>query len=168
MLRLRPYKPCDAEKIVSWTGDEISFRKWCADRYDKYPITADDMNRHYRQYDYEENFFPMTAFDESGVVGHLIIRFTDSKKTVARFGFIIVDSTKRGMGCGRQMLELAVKYTLEILRADKITLGVFDNNPSAYACYKSVGFKEKADTEKVCYRIMDEDWLCSELEMLPN
>ncbi len=168
MIGLRPYKPCDAERIVSWTGDEISFRKWSADRYENYPINADDINRYYSRYDYEDNFFPMTAFDENGIVGHMIIRFTDSKKSVARFGFIIVDSKKRGMGYGKQMLELAVKYTFEILKANKITLGVFDNNPSACGCYKAVGFKEIEDGKKVSYRILNEDWLCTELEILQN
>ena len=67
MLRLRPYKACDAETIVSWIGDEVSFRKWCADRYDHYPITADDMNRHYDAFAYSDNFYEMTAFDETGV-----------------------------------------------------------------------------------------------------
>lgn len=28
MLRLRPYKNCDAKTIVTWCKDEISFRKW--------------------------------------------------------------------------------------------------------------------------------------------
>ena len=44
MLRLRPYKACDAELITSWFQDEYAFRQWSADRYDKYPIDADDMN----------------------------------------------------------------------------------------------------------------------------
>ena len=45
MLRLRPYKPCDGETIVKWaTTDEITFRKWSADRYDSFPILADDVN----------------------------------------------------------------------------------------------------------------------------
>ncbi len=30
MLRLRPYKPCDAEIIVSWQIDEDTFLKWSA------------------------------------------------------------------------------------------------------------------------------------------
>ncbi len=28
MLRLRPYKNCDAKEIVTWCQDEIAFRKW--------------------------------------------------------------------------------------------------------------------------------------------
>ena len=31
-----------------------------------------------------DNFYPMTAFDESGVVGHLIMRFTESKCSYLR------------------------------------------------------------------------------------
>ena len=85
MLRLRPYKNCDAEAIVSWLGDEHAFRKWCADRFDRYPITPADLNAHYAAQADSDSFYEMTAFDESGIVGHLIMRFTDSGKTILRF-----------------------------------------------------------------------------------
>lgn len=88
MLRLRPYKNCDAKYIVSWVKDELTFRRWCADRYENYPITADDMNRHYAACAEADNFYEWTAFDDSGVVGHLIMRFLDEEKKVLRFGFI--------------------------------------------------------------------------------
>lgn len=166
LIRLRPYKACDAETIVSWIKDEITFRQWCADRYERYPITADDMNRHYNGFAYEDNFYQMTAFDETGIVGHLIMRFTDNEKSVLRFGFIIVDDAKRGVGYGRQMLELAIKYAFDILKARKITLGVFENNKAAYNCYKAVGFCEVHNEEKEKYHIFNEDWMCIELELL--
>ena len=47
MLRLRPYKNCDAKTIISWCKDEVSFRKWTADRYETFPITEKDMNKKY-------------------------------------------------------------------------------------------------------------------------
>jgi hypothetical protein len=75
MLRLRPYKKCDAKYIVNSIKDEVSFRKWSADRYDKYPFTSEDMNRHYDDVANADNFYEMTAFDETGIVGHLIMRF---------------------------------------------------------------------------------------------
>ena len=46
MLRLRPYKKCDAKHIASWIKDERAFRLWSADRYEKYPVTPDDINDH--------------------------------------------------------------------------------------------------------------------------
>ena len=108
----------------------------------------------------------MTAFDESGVVGHLIMRFTDAKKTTLRLGFVIVHDSKRGMGYGREMLQLALKFAFEILKVKKVTLGVFENNLPAYHCYKAAGFLDmKTDTEETCV-VCGEEWRILELEML--
>ena len=165
MLRLRPYKACDAETIVTWVGDEVAFRKWCADRYDHYPISAADMNAHYDNVAQDDNFYQFTAFDETGIVGHLIMRFTDQEKKVLRFGFVIVDPDKRGKGYGKEMLELAIKYAFEILKTEKITLAAFDNNPEAIRCYKSVGFKEVIPDEERSFCPFGEDWKRVEMEI---
>ena len=167
MLKLRPYKPCDAETIVSWCKDEKSFRKWTSDRYENFPITAEDMNDKYINCNGDcpdlDNFYPMTAFDESGIVGSLILRFNNAERTIVRLGFIIVDDTKRGKGYGRKMVQLATKYAFEFLGAEKVTLGVFDNNPSARYCYKAAGFQETG--EKFDIPLFGEIWTVIELEM---
>lgn len=165
MLRLRPYKACDAQTIVSWIGDEILFRKWCADRFESYPITEEDLNRHYDGMADSDSFYEMTAFDETGVTGHMIMRFTDEQKTILRFGFVIVDDRKRGRGYGREMIELAIRYAFDILKAEKITLGVFANNEPAYRCYRAAGFKVKDTGEEEFYYFGNETWKCLELEM---
>ncbi|MEF2920484.1 MAG: GNAT family protein, partial [Acutalibacteraceae bacterium] len=147
-LRLRHYKPCDAECIVSWIKDEDALRKWSLDRFGDYPITSEDINNKYIGNNGDciesDNFYPLTAFDESGVVGHLILRYTDEEKKVIRFGFVIVDDSKRGKGYGKQMLTLAIKYAFDIFGAEKITLGVFDNNKPAYYCSKPQDLKKTA------------------------
>ena len=61
MLRFRPYKPCDAQTIVSWIRSEYAFRQWCADRFDHYPLTADDLNAHYEAQNMNDAFYPMCA-----------------------------------------------------------------------------------------------------------
>ncbi len=108
----------------------------------------------------------MTAFDESGAVGHLIMRFTDDNKEILRFGFVIVDDSKRGKGYGKEMLRLALEYAFTILKVKKVTIGVFENNPSAYYCYKSVGFEDAVQAEDEYFHIMGEDWKCLELEIV--
>lgn len=164
MLRLRPYKRCDAQEIVKWVKDEFAFRQWSADRYEHYPISAEDINKQYEDMAEMDWFYPMTAFNEDGITGHLIMRFTDEGKQVLRFGFIIIDDTQRGKGLGKEMLKLSLKYAFEILKVKKVTLGVFENNPSAYHCYKAVGFKDTDMTEPEFYHVFDEDWKCLELE----
>ncbi len=166
MLRLRQYKPCDAKNIISWIKDEEALRKWSSDRFGDFPIHEDDINDKYNSNGdcpEEDNFYPVTAFDETGMVGHMIMRFTDVKKEVLRFGFVIVDDSKRGKGYGKEMLRLSLKYAFEIFGAKKVTIGVFDNNLPALNCYKTVGFKEVGE-EYVT--ILGAEWRCVELEMI--
>lgn len=168
MLRLRPYKISDAKSIVTWCKDEMTLRKWTSDRYESFPITEDDMNKKYMDDNGDciepDNFYPMTAFDENGIAGHLIMRFTDEKKTVLRLGFVIVNDERRGMGYGKEMIRLSFKYAFEILKVDKVTIGVFENNMPAYYCYKAAGFKD-VETEEITCEIFGEKWRILELEI---
>ncbi|MDE6531514.1 MAG: GNAT family N-acetyltransferase, partial [Lachnospiraceae bacterium] len=122
MLRLRPYKKQDAETIVSWIGDEKMFRLWSGDRYNKYPIFAEDMNRFYTECEEQGDFYEMTALDETGIVGHFTLRMVEENPFLC---FAIIDPKKRGVGFGKEMLSLALRYAFEILRVTKVSLNVF-------------------------------------------
>lgn len=165
MLRLRPYKNCDADAIAGWISNEVSFYQWSAGQYPEYPLTASAIRSHYASYENSENFFAMTAFDEDGAAGHLIMRFPSEDRSILRFGFIIVSSDRRGKGYGKEMLRLALRYAFEILKVQKVTLGVFENNPSAYHCYRSVGFSECIPPQSAKFSFLGETWNCLELEI---
>ena len=59
-------------------------------------------------------------------------------------------------------LNLAIQKAKNVFGAKKITLGVFDNNPSALHCYESVGF-QVIGTDS--YLIDGEEWTGKEMEM---
>ena len=159
-MTLRPFSINDAPVILSWIKDKAAFQKWSADRYPMFPPKPEEMAAQYAA----DNIFPFTAIDNEGkVVGHIMLRYPDPSKTVIRFGFVIVDDQLRGKGYGKQMLLLAIQKAQHEYGAKKITLGVFDNNPSAFHCYESVGFKVTgADT----YLIDGEEWTGKEMEMI--
>lgn len=165
MLRLRPYKACDAAVITGWLKDEFSFRQWSADQYDHYPISADDMNRYYDQDRYDENKWAFTAFDDEGAVGHLTMRFTDSSRSEVRLGFVVVDDRQRGKGYGKELVLMAVRYAFTFLKAERVSLAVFENNPAAFQCYKACGFTEFRLEETECYLCMGETWDCIEMRI---
>lgn len=48
-LTLRTYQPSDAAVITSWLKSEYLMRQWCADRYERYPVTPEDMNTYYER-----------------------------------------------------------------------------------------------------------------------
>ena len=141
MIRLRPYKACDAQTITKWIKDEYAFHQWSADRYEKYPITSDDMNLYYDRDRNNERIWGMTAFDDTGIVVHLTMRFPNNGSfDEIRLGFIIVDDKRRGKGYGKEMLSLAIQYAFDFIKVKKISLGVFENNNTAIRCYESCGF----------------------------
>ena len=167
MLRLRPYKACDAQTITKWLKNEYAFRQWSADRYEKYPITPDDMNSYYDRDKGDGMVWGMTAFDDAGVVGHFTMRFPNKNDfSEIRLGFVIVDDQKRGRGYGKEMLSLAIQYAFGFVKAEKISLGVFENNQAALKCYESCGFKRVPLETTESYCCMGEVWNCIEMELV--
>jgi len=164
MIELRLYKSTDAQIIVKWLKNEYAFRQWSADRYESYPVTAEDMNNYYSQYS-DKDLCKLTAVDENEIIGHLTIRFIDEKRKIARLGFVIVDDTKREQGYGKQLVLSALKYAFDELKADKVTLGVFENNTPAIQCYLSCGFKIVERETAESYSCMNEIWNCIEMEL---
>lgn len=158
MLRLRPYKKDDAETILSWIKDEKAFYKWTAGILGEYPISVEQFNA-------VSNRMAFTAIDDNEIIGFFTMRRPNEFFEELRFGFVIVDSEKRGQGYGKRMLELGLKYAKEIFGANKVSLGVFENNKSAYFCYKATGFEDVSQDEIEKYTVMGEEWNCLELEM---
>ena len=63
------------------------------------------------------------------------------------------------------MLKQGLKYAFEILGAEKVTIGVFENNLPAYRCYKAVGFQEVFMEKEETAEIKGEKWKIIELEI---
>lgn len=106
-----------------------------------------------------------TAIDGDGPVGFFTLRRPTEDYDTLRFGFVVVDPRKRGKGYGKAMLQLGVKYAKETLRAKKVSLGVFENNRSAYYCYKAVGFQDVLLDVPEEYAVLGQQWRCLELAM---
>ena len=156
MLRLRPYKKEDAETIISWSTNERAFYQWSAGILGKYPLTDEDFR-------IADSLMAFTAFDENGIVGFFTLRNPSESLDELRIGFVIVDPSHRGTGKGKEMLKLGLKYAFEVYGAKKVSLGVFENNNSAYHCYKACGFRDIVPTKTESYIILDEEWKCREM-----
>ena len=62
------------------------------------------------------------------------------------------------------IFDVAKEYRAkEIYGAKKVSLGVFENNESAYHCYKAAGFQEVVPDKSEMYSILNEEWKCLEL-----
>lgn len=163
-LTLRPYQPADAVIITSWLKSEYLMRQWCADRYERYPVTPEDMNIYYERNIDGQQSRALTMTDGDDIVGYITLRTPADNLAEQRLGFVIVDDSKRGHGLGKALVSLAVKYAFEELGATKVSLGVFENNPSAIHCYESAGFHRVSLSETESYECLGETWNCIEME----
>ena len=163
-LTLRPYQPSDATVITSWLKSEYLMRQWCADRYEHYPVTPEDMNRYSERYIDGQLSRALTMVDGSDIVGYITLRIPADDPAEQRLGFAIVDDSRRGCGLGKALVSMAIKYAYEELGATKVSLGVFENNPSTIHCYEAAGFHRIPLLETESYKCLDETWNCIEME----
>lgn len=163
-LTLRSYQPSDAAVITSWLKSEYLMRQWCADRYEHYPVTPEDMNTYHERYidGQHSRALTMTAGDD--IVGYITLRTPAANPMEQRLGFVIVDDSKRGRGYGKALVSMAVIYAFETLGATKVSLGVFENNPSAIHCYEATGFHRVSLPKTESYKCLGEKWNCIEME----
>ncbi len=149
LMTLRDYKKEDGRIIAGWLQSEEELYKWSADRFNKYPLSGDDINESYALQIETGRFWPITAVDDHGdAIGHFIIRYPrDDDDSSVRFGFVIVNPALRGKGYGKEMLRLGIEYVREHFSASRIDLGVFDNNEGARRCYEAAGFREYERSE---------------------
>ena len=163
-MTLRDYKEKDASVIAGWIRSEEELYKWSADRFNKYPLTAEDINGNYAPQLETGRCIPLTAVNDDGdAIGHFIIRYPrDDDDSSVRFGFVIVSPAFRGMGYGKELLALGIEYVKENLTASRIDSGVFENNAGARHCYESVGFTEYAKRE--CEMPIG-TWNCADMEI---
>lgn len=155
MLRLRPYHPDEAATVLSWNTDERAFYQWTAGVLGSYPLAPAAFNAVSR-------YMAFIAIDEHDPVGFLTLRMLREDFDELRIGFVIVDPAKRGRGYGKEMIRLAVRYAGEIFHAKKVSLIVFENNPSARRCYEAVGFDVRGREQ---HHVLGEDWPCCVMEM---
>ena len=156
MVRLRPFKRQDAEKLLPWFCEERVMAMWCAGIF-SWPLTVEQLTARMEQSESKADEWVMAGVDEQGeVIGHLYM-WPDYKKDSLHLGMIAVDHTRRGQGLGRQMVEKAVAYAVDILEVSQVTLGVFDCNPQAHACYRKAGFTDD-HTEERAFSYQGEQW----------
>ncbi len=163
-MKLREYQKEDSKIIAGWIRSEEELYKWSADRFNKFPLLADDINENYAKQMKSGRFFPLSAVDDSGnLLGHFIIRYPkEDDDSSVRFGFVIVNPALRGKGNGKEMLKLGIEYVKTNLSARRIDLGVFENNKSARHCYEAAGFKAYKQRESI---LSIGTWKCIDMEM---
>lgn len=157
MIRIRPYRDSDREKILRWCRDEKTYYEWSFGFLGDYPLTEE-------KFEGTGKYSRFTAIDGDEPAGFFTVRNPGDRVDELRFGFVIVDPEKRGRGIAKEMLRQGIAFAFDIYRAERVSLGVVKENAPAYACYSAIGFTETGRTE--AYQVGDAVLTAVEMEVI--
>ena len=157
MLRLRPFNfNKDFEELKNWSADERVHAMWCANLI-PFPIEEDGFKK--TMNDFSERFgdSPFVATTEDGKLAGFFCYSLNLENNEGMLKFVMINPSMRNKGFGKEMLQLAAKYSFEITKADSLQLNVFPENIGAKKCYEKVGFTERK-TDLNAFKYKDESW----------
>ncbi len=156
-MRIRPYiESKDYEHIEKWIGDEKSHALWCADLI-PYPIHKESLHEFLEKSAMDWTDSAYVATENNGKIIGFFCYSINIDDNTGFLKFVIVDRKKRGTGCGKEMLQLALQYAFDITGVNLVQLNVFEENIAAKHCYKKIGFIEESTSNGV-FQYKDESW----------
>ena len=156
-MRIRPYiESKDYEDIENWIDDEKTYALWCANLI-PYPITKEKLHAFLERTAIEWTDSAYVATETNGKVIGFFCYSVNVDSNTGFLKFVIIDRKKRGTGCGKEMLKLALRYAFDITGVQSVRLNVFDENIAAKRCYEKIGFIEESISKNV-FSYKDELW----------
>lgn len=140
-MRLQPYREMDAEIIVDWMKDEREHAKWCANII-PYPMTIEIFHDTLLAKQVEWNHVQFVATTDEGELAGFFFFKLNYDTELAYMGFVTINPKFRGLGYGKQMMNLAFQYIFTIAKMKVAALKVYDNNEVAHHMYSVAGMRD--------------------------
>lgn len=171
MIQLAYFTRDDFKQLMNWIPSEDFMVQWSGTEF-SFPLHIHQLENYIKEANCPgaETFcYKALDYETQQAVGHISLKL-DRRNESARIGKVLVgEDQMRGQNIGRQMIEAALEIAFGQLKLHRVSLGVFDFNHSAIACYEKAGFKKEGmlrDVRKVGRNywslwemsILEEEW----------
>jgi len=170
MIELTYFAREDFKQLINWIDSPQFLLQWGGPGF-HYPLTEDQLETYLKSANKEQSnrlVYKVINRETRDVIGHISLGNIDRENNSARVGKVLVgDQQVRGKGIGQQMMEEILRIAFEELHLHRVSLGVFDFNRPAIACYEKAGFTKEGllrDSRKNG----DEYWSLWEMSILEN
>lgn len=156
-MRIRPFiENMDYKYLEKWIDSERIHALWCANLL-PYPMTRDSLRTFLEKDAADWKGSAYVATEDDGTVIGFFCYSVNTETNTGFLKFVIVDSRKRGTGCGSAMVQLALQYAFVVTGAECVQLNVFEENAAAKRCYEKAGFVLRA-VDKNVFSYKGEQW----------
>jgi RimJ/RimL family protein N-acetyltransferase len=170
MIELQYFERADFQQLISWIDSSSFLLQWSGSTFD-YPLTEEQLEKYIENANKEDSdtlAYKVINRETKEVIGHISLGRIDRKSNSARIGKVLVGNKDvRSKGIGQQMIKAILKIAFDQLHLHRVSLGVFDFNIAAIACYEKAGFIKEGllrDSSKNG----DEYWSLWEMSMLED
>jgi len=170
MIELQHFERSDFKQLMNWVESPEFLVQFSGPGF-HYPLDEDQLEAYIEnanKEDSDKRVYKVVDSESGAVVGHISLGRIDHKNRSARIGRVLVgDPNVRGKGIGQQMIREILTIAFDELQLHRVSLGVFDFNTSAIACYEKSGFIKEGllrDSRKVG----DTYWSLWEMSILEN
>ncbi|SET54858.1 Protein N-acetyltransferase, RimJ/RimL family [Salinibacillus kushneri] len=165
MIELQPFERSDFQQLIAWIESSAFMLQWGGPNID-YPLDEKQLEEYIKNAD--TMAYKVVEQESGKAVGHIALKQINNKTRSARISKVLVgDKGMRGQGIGQQMIKEVLKIAFDNLRLHRVSLGVFDFNESAIACYERCGFVKEGLRREVV-RNEDKYWSIYEMSMLED
>nr|WP_307339154.1 GNAT family protein [Metabacillus malikii] len=169
MVHLRFFEDSDFQQLIDWIKTPELLLQWGGPQF-RYPLSEEQLKSYVKgaNKDKSNHFIYSVVNNTNEVIGHISLGNIDRENESARVGKVLVgEQTLRGKGIGQLMMTQILKVAFEEHNLHRVSLGVFDFNFLAIACYESVGFV-KEGLLRDARKMGEQYWSLWEMSMLKD
>ncbi|MDQ0256309.1 RimJ/RimL family protein N-acetyltransferase [Evansella vedderi] len=170
MIELRFFQTSDFQQLIHWIDSPEFLMQWSGPHF-QYPLNEEQLENYLKDANKEnahELVYSVVYKETGNVIGHISLGKIDRENKSARIGKVLVGDEKvRGKGVGQHMITEMLKLAFDELKLHRVSLGVFDFNTSAIACYEKAGFV-KEGLLRESRKMGDHYWSLWEMSILEN
>lgn len=126
------YRSCQNEEFLYMTGTRKSF-------------TLEEITKIYKQFseDSTRYDFAICLLENNQIIGDLSILEIDQDNKKAGFRISLHSENNLNKGYGTEATQLALKFTFEELKLNRLELEVYSHNVRGIKAYEKAGFKKE-------------------------
>ncbi|MGO4731083.1 GNAT family N-acetyltransferase [Paenibacillus sp. 2KB_22] len=161
MIKLERFGHIDFKQLIDWIDSPKFMLQW-GGRTFSYPLTEQQLENYISN---DTLIYRVVLEENEEVIGHINLTI-DRINNSGRLGKVLVgERNLKGHGIGQLMVQKVLNIAFEQLKLHRVSLGVFDFNLPAIACYEKAGFV-KEGLLREARKVDNEFWNLWEMSIL--